>query len=84
MSLESEDIINDYKLIRKELGEISEKLSTLPEIIILTKSDLVSKEKLETQVKKVEAIGAEIYITSAYDFESLQLLRGIFKDKIKA
>lgn len=80
ISLESDDVLRDYKLIRTEVENISERLSDLPEVIVLNKSDLISKEDLQTQVKKLESLGKEIIIVSAYDFDSLQNLIKRFKD----
>lgn len=45
VSLESEDVISDYKTIRNELVSYNQELGDKPELIVLTKSDLVSEEK---------------------------------------
>lgn len=82
LSLESDDILSDYKLIRKELAEISENLEALPELIVLTKSDLVDQEKKDNQIKQVLSLGKEFIITSAYDFDSLQNLKAKIKDSL--
>lgn len=47
ISTESEDIIRDYETIRKELGEYDQELLNKPEIILITKTDLIDKEKLD-------------------------------------
>jgi GTP-binding protein len=50
VSFENEDMIKAYNEMRKELNEISNKLTSLPEIIVLSKSDIVDKDT----IKKVE------------------------------
>lgn len=79
ISLESDDILRDYNLIRTEVQNISEKLSSLPEVIVLSKSDLVSKETVQEQIKKLKKLKKDIILISAYDFDSLQELRNKFK-----
>ncbi len=46
VSVESENPIKDYETVRKEITDYSEELSLKPEIVFLTKTDLVSVEKL--------------------------------------
>ncbi len=48
ISLESEDVVEDYQTIRNELISYNKELGDKKEIIILTKSDLVSDEKLKS------------------------------------
>ncbi len=74
LSSDSSSLIEDYKVVRKELGEFSEELLTKDEIVLLTKSDLVSegkRKKIETELK---ALKRKIMATSIYDEESIQKL----------
>ncbi len=47
ISLESEDVVEDYRTIRNELTSYNEDLGDKKEIIILTKTDLVSEEEIK-------------------------------------
>ena len=47
------------------------------EIILLTKSDLVSKEKLAQITKEFKGIGKEVVPISIYDWDSLEKLKKI-------
>lgn len=79
LSLESEDIVKDYKTIRNEIDKISEHFKNLPEILVLTKSDIVDDKKVKDSVKKLKKLNKNIEITSAYDLDSLENLKKSFK-----
>jgi GTP-binding protein len=83
LSLDSDNILEDYRLIRNELKNISPKLYKLPEVIVLTKSDLVDEQLKSERKSEVENIGKPIIITSAYDYDSLQKLRNLIKEYIR-
>lgn len=44
ISLESEDVVGDYKTIREELRRFDQTLLIKPEMVVLTKSDLLTEE----------------------------------------
>ena len=75
LSLESDDIIKDYNIIRKEIENVSEKLAALPELIVLTKADLINDEEKKNRLSLVKKLNKETILTSAYDFDSIQNLR---------
>ena len=52
VSLESQALFEDYKVINKELELYSKELSKKPQLVVLTKTDLVTPEKVE-EVKKI-------------------------------
>ncbi|MFA5871979.1 MAG: GTPase ObgE [Parcubacteria group bacterium] len=74
ISLESEDLMKDYKTVRGELETYSQDLAQKKEIILLTKSDLVSEEKLAESMAKMKKITPEVYSASIHDWDSLQYL----------
>ena len=78
ISLESEDLLQDYKLIRTELGNFNQDLLTKKEIIILTKSDLVTEEILKEKIKQLKDTKKEIIIISIYNWDSLETLKKFF------
>ena len=46
--------VDDYNKINEELKKYSEKLSTLPQIVVLTKTDLLPEEELKEKTKLFE------------------------------
>jgi len=78
LSAESAEVVKDYKTVRKELGEYDEELLKRPEIILITKSDLVSKEKLREIKKNLSFVSKKkekIMDCSIYDWESIEKLK---------
>lgn len=71
ISLESEDMMKDYKIIRKELENFNENLLKKKELIVFTKSDLLSKEEAEKRIEKFKEIGKGVFV-SIYDLESIE------------
>lgn len=74
ISAESLDVLKDYDVVRKELGEYDKELLARPEIILITKSDLVTKEKLKEIKGKLKDVKGEILVCSIYDWESINSL----------
>ncbi len=50
----NEDITENYKVIRGELKNYSEELSTKPEIIALSKSDTLSDKEIKSKISKLK------------------------------
>jgi GTPase len=85
ISLENEDVVKAYKVIRKELKDYSEELAEKKEVIILTKTDLIDEKKLTSAVKKMEKLNKNILTATVYDNESMKKLKDdlikILRDK---
>jgi len=76
IGLDSEDPILDYDVIRKELEDYGQGLQDKKEIILLTKTDLVDKETLDTLVEEFSSkTQGEIYSMSAYDENSIKTFK---------
>ncbi|MDD9868217.1 MAG: GTPase ObgE [Candidatus Campbellbacteria bacterium] len=73
ISTENDDILEKYNSIRKEMGQYSEELLKKPEIILITKTDLVSDDKVKSAVKLLSQTGKEVVPVSAYDDNSLKI-----------
>jgi len=56
VSLENEDVLSAYKTIRGELEAYSDELAKKDEIIILTKTDMVSPEVVTAAMKKIKKL----------------------------
>ena len=81
VSLENENPMKVYKEIRKELGSYDKELLEKKEIIILTKTDIMTDEKKIDKIKKeFEKLGEPIFILSLYEDKSLKkLIDGLVK-----
>lgn len=75
LSIESNDLLKDYKAIRKELGEYDQELLERPEIILLTKSDLVLGKEIERIKNSLKKTKREILSVSIYDYDSLEIFK---------
>jgi len=78
ISLESPDPLKDYVTIRKEITEYEKELLEKPEIILLTKSDLVSPQKIEVIKEQLKITKREILVCSIYEEKSLKELKKKF------
>lgn len=69
ISSEVDNPLEAYKVVRKELELYNEAIGEKPEVVLLTKSDMVSKEDLEEKVKLLESLGKEVLSVSVLDDE---------------
>lgn len=51
---EGRDVVGDYNQINSELEKYSDVLANVPQIIVATKTDLISEEELEQKIKRFE------------------------------
>lgn len=72
VSLENKDIIETYKIVRKELSHYDKDLAKKEEIVILTKTDLVDKKTLASEIKKMKKITPKVLTLSLYDDASIK------------
>ncbi len=75
ISAESLDPIQDYELIREELGNFNKELLDKKEIILVTKTDTVDQTTLDEKIKKLQKTKKEIIPVSIHDLESLENLK---------
>ena len=81
VSLENEKPMAVYKQIRKELGSYDKTLLEKKEVIILTKTDLVTDvKKIEKVKKEFEKLGVPVFTLSLFEDQSLKkLIDGLVK-----
>ena len=70
--------------IREELGEFDEELLKRPEIILITKSDLVSEAELKKIKSGFKKTKKEVLVCSIYDYDSLEKLKEKLKDSFSS
>lgn len=75
VSAESPDILRDYKIIRKELEKYSSELIKKRELVLLTKTDLISAEVLAEKMANLKKNKLDVLPISIHDWESLETLK---------
>lgn len=78
LATDSPDPLKDYQTIRHELENYSSNLSQKPEIVIITKSDLLEPKELKKLMTKTKAVLA----TSIADDESLKKLSDLISQEL--
>jgi GTPase len=85
ISAESEDVIRDYKTIRKELGAYNPALLDKKEYIFISKSDLVESAQLKKMATALKKLNPAVTPVSIHDENSLKkvqkILNGLAKHK---
>ncbi len=75
VSLEEEDPIDAYKKIRKELQKFDPELTQKKEIVILTKTDVITDKKvLEKTIKEMQKIAPHVVALTLYDDAQIKRL----------
>ena len=67
-----ENSLKSYETIRNEFGNFSKELLNKPEIIFLTKKDLISEKELAKKIKELKKTKRIIIPISIYDTERLE------------
>jgi GTPase len=86
LSMSNEEIIASYETIRNELAKHSDTLAAKPEIIILSKLDLVAPDEQEARIKWLKKyFGKKQVITlSAGTFTGIEAFKNILIEQIPA
>ena len=80
LSIEVEKLIENYQIIRDEIESYGKLIKEKKEILILTKSDLLDKEKIEKKVNVIKKnIKSEIIVISSHKKEGLICIKEEFK-----
>ena len=80
ISVETNDPVKDYEIVRNEMGSFSKKLLEKKEVILVTKNDLMEKPELERAKKMLsKRTKGKVFSTSIYDDKSLEELQEILK-----
>ncbi len=83
VSLENEDVLESYNVIRKELEDFDKDLVKKEEIILLTKTDIISEEKVLEAVAKMKKVSSEVYTITLYDDGSVKNFADILIKKLR-
>jgi GTPase len=77
ISSQSESLKNDYQAIRNELKTFNPVLLKKEEIILLTKTDLISEKETAKKVKILKTFRKKVLPVSIYNWESIEQLKQI-------
>lgn len=84
ITCESEDLLSDYKVIRKELKAFDSGLMEKDEVIIVTKSDLIDEKTLKSKIKELKSTKKKIVSVSVLDDESIKSLKKALIDAVNS
>jgi GTP-binding protein len=83
VSVENDDVVETYNSIRAELEKYGEGLRDKPEIIVLTKIDLIDKKKQKELQSTMKKAGLKALLVSVLDDESVKKLSTEIVKKIE-
>ncbi len=75
LSLENEDLVKAYKVIRNELNEYSPELAEKREVVILTKTDMVDAKTVASATKKISKLNKDVLSATVLDDDSIKKLK---------
>lgn len=79
VSLEAPDVVAVYQTVRQELRAYGRGLFEKPEVVLLTKADLVGQDRAEEAVQSFRSIGRAALVCSIHDLDSLERLAKQFR-----
>lgn len=83
ISAESEDPLETYQVVRKELELYNKDMLKKREVILLTKTDLVSKEEMDKKLQSLKTLSPDVFGVSVLDDESVHLLGNFLTQNFK-
>lgn len=72
---DSVDPVRDYKTVLNELKKFNPNLLTKPQIILLTKTDLIKMAEIDKKIKLLSKLKFKILPVSIYDYSAITHLR---------
>ena len=73
------DPLATYEIVRKEFASYNKELLEKPEIILLTKADLIDEKELGEKKKLLQKTKRKIYTVSVYDDVSITALQDVLR-----
>lgn len=80
VSAENENISEAYETVRNELSIFNAELIKKPEIILLTKSDMLSTGQLQEKIAILKKHSKKVFSVSIHDLDSIQDLKRVLTD----
>jgi GTPase len=82
LDISNENLLKSYELVRQEFAQFNPELLMKPELILLTKTDLINSDDISDKKKLFQKLNKEVYSCSIYDAKSIDLLKDILIKKI--
>lgn len=83
VSLETEDVLERYAVIRKELETFSKALSEKEEWIVFTKKDLVNQEYFDSIKDSIDKLGNRVFVISTETGEGVKELSDALVNRLR-
>lgn len=81
ISLESDDLMRDYEVVRRELEQFEDGvLSKRPELIVLTKSDTIGVQGLKDAIKLMKTKNPQVTSVSVIDDASIKEMQDLLAE----
>lgn len=74
ISCEEADPLAAYEIVRNELGQYNKSILEKPEIILLTKTDLIDEAEVESRMKALKKVGSTVLSVSVIDDAKVKAL----------
>lgn len=71
VSAENADPIEAYKIVQKELELYNKDIKTKPEVVVLTKTDMISEEEKLSKLKLLNSVSPDVFAVSIIDDQSV-------------
>ena len=82
IDIQSESLSKDYQTIRSELKAYNESLINKPEIILITKADLVDEKTREARLRLIKKLNNNSFLISIYSNEQLSNFKKVILDML--
>jgi GTP-binding protein len=88
ISLENESLADTYRVVRGELEQYDPELGNRPEVIIITKSDLLTPDEVEQKIADAkksipEWKDKQMFVVSTFDIEAMKRLSNGLTELLK-
>lgn len=84
VAADAEDVVREYRIVRRELEAYDPALGAKPEYVFLSKSDAVTPQELQQKIAAFKKIGVAAVPLSLLDPESMQHVRAALNQKAPA
>ncbi len=83
VAADSNDVVRDYRIVRRELAAHSAALGEKSEQVLLTKSDAVSPQEVKEKIAALKKIKIDAIPVSLLDPQSMERVRQILNQKLQ-
>ncbi|MCL4374299.1 GTPase ObgE [Patescibacteria group bacterium] len=79
LSAESSDLKQDYQTINEELGSYSPALLEKPQVVLLTKADLLTPDLVAKKLRQLKRFVPRAYPVSIHDWDALEKIKTLIR-----